>query len=214
MKQLLIIGAGGFGREVAEWARQSTAFRREWEVAGFLDDRPEALAAYPDNGLPIIGSTLDYRPGPNDVFLCALGDPRLRAEMRQRFQERGAVFTRLIHASVVMGRGVQLDPGVILCPGVVLTTDLHIGANTALNVSSAVGHDAEIGVDCQISSFCDITGWVRIGDRVLLGSGARLIPGRQVGSDAVVGAGAVVVRDVPPAVTVFGNPATVLTRHR
>lgn len=214
MKRLLIIGAGGFGREVAQWARQCASYRREWEVAGFLDDRPEALVDYRGCGLPIMGNTIDYEPGPNEVFLCALGNPGLRAALRRRFEERGARFTRLIHESVIIGRDVQLDAGVILCPRVVLTTDLHIGQNTALNVASAVGHDARIGEDCQISSFCDITGWVRVGDRVLLGSGARLIPGRQVGNDAVVGAGAVVVRDVPEAVTVFGNPATRLTARR
>lgn len=214
MKRLLIIGAGGFGREVAEWALQCPSYRREWEVAGFLDDRPDALAEYPGCGLPILGNTTDHEPADDEVFLCALGNPALRAMMRRRFEARGGTFTRLIHESVVLGRDVQLDPGVILCPRVVLTTDLHIGRNTALNVASAVGHDARIGEDCQISSYCDITGWVRLGDRVFMGSGARVIPGMQVGAEAVVGAGAVVVRDVPEAVTVFGNPATLLKSAR
>jgi sugar O-acyltransferase (sialic acid O-acetyltransferase NeuD family) len=211
MKQLLIIGAGGFGREVAAWARQSPAYRREWEVAGFLDDDPSALEAFPENRLPILGNTRDYMPRDNEVFLCAVGNAPMRAEIRSRFEARGAVFTRLIHESVVLGERVHLEPGVILCPRVVLTSDLSIGKNTALNVATAVGHDVQIGEDCQISSFCDITGFVEIGDRVLMGSGARIIPSRKVGSDAVLGAGSVVVRDVPEAVTVFGNPARLLT---
>lgn len=213
MKQLVIIGAGGFGREVAEWARNCTAYRREWEVAGFLDDNPLALERFPEIGLSVLGGTADYQPRPNEVFLIALGKPSLRRAMRERFTGRGARFTRLIHESCVVGSRVQLEPGVILCPRVVLTCDLVVGANCALNVSTAMGHDARMGEDCQISSFCDITGYVQIGSGVLMGSRASVIPGRKVGDGAIVGAGSVVVADVPPGVTVFGNPARILTRH-
>ena len=213
MKQLVIIGAGGFGREVLEWAQHATGFRHEWEIAGFLDDREDCLKRFPQLNLPILGNTRDYEPKKNDVFICAIGVPRLRAEMRKRFESKGAVFTRLIHESCVVGSRVDLAPGVILCPRVVLTCDIRIGANTALNVSTAAGHDACIGNDCQISSFCDITGYVKIGNEVLFGSRASVIPGKQVGDRSIVGAGSVVVANVPDDVTVFGNPARLLSRH-
>jgi len=213
MKQLVIIGAGGFGREVAEWARNCPAYRREWEIAGFLDDRLDAVDRFPGIGLPVLGNTTDYAPRSDDVFLIALGQPALRRTMRERFTAKGAEFTRLVHESCVVGRRVQLEPGVILCPGVVLTCDIHIGANCALNVSTAMGHDATMGADCQISSFCDITGYVQVGNEVMMGSRTSIIPGRKVGDKAVIGAGSVVIADVPPDVTVFGNPARLLTRH-
>jgi sugar O-acyltransferase (sialic acid O-acetyltransferase NeuD family) len=213
MKRLIIIGAGGFGREVLEWARNSRAYRREWEIGGFLDDRPEALAGAPEIQLPILGTTHDYEPRPKDTFICAMGTPALRARMRKHFEARGAGFTRLIHESCIVGSRVDLGPGVILCPRVVLTCDISVGANTAFNIGAAVGHDAVIGDDCQISSFCDITGYVNIGNRVMMGSRASIIPGKRVGDEAVVGAGSVVVSNVPEAVTVFGNPARILMRH-
>lgn len=213
MKRLIIIGAGGFGREILEWARTCPAFRREWEIGGFLDDRPEVLAGFEGLGVPLLGSTVDYVPASGDCFVIAMGKPLLRSLMWQRFEERGAEFTRILHESCRVGPRVQLDPGVVLCPGVCLTCDIHVGANSALNINTAVGHDAVIGRHCQISSFCDITGYTRIGDEVLLGSRVSLIPGMQVGDRAVVGAGSVVVSPVEADVTVFGNPARLLSRQ-
>ena len=153
MKQLIIIGAGGFGREILGWAKESAGYRSEWEIAGFLDDNPEALKAFPDIGLPLLGNTHEFAPQPEHVFIIAMGSPHLRCSIRERFEAREAEFVRIIHESCVIGSRVHLEPGVVLCPRVVLTCDISIGKNTALNVSSAVGHYAVIGSDFQISSF-------------------------------------------------------------
>lgn len=213
MKQLVIVGAGGFGREVLEWAQACPAYRREWEISGFLDDRPEALAGFPSVGLPILGSIEQYQPRKEDVFIIAIGHPRLRHQVRQQLARNGCELARLVHESCIVGNRVDLEPGVILCPGVTLTCDISVGCNTAININGAVGHDAVIGDDCQLSSFCDITGFVKIGNRVMIGSRASIIPGKQVGDDVTVGAGSVVIGDVPAGVTVFGNPASILTRN-
>ncbi|NBD36954.1 MAG: transferase, partial [Verrucomicrobia bacterium] len=189
MKRLLIIGAGGFGREVLQWARASIDRGRDWEPGGFLDDRACALEGPGREFPPIVGTVREYEPREEDVFVCALGSPRLRAQVFEHFKKRGARFVRVVHPSCHLGEGVTLGEGVILCPGVVLTCDIAIGANTALNVNTAVGHDARIGAHCQISSFCDLTGYVRLGDRVFLGSRASVLPGIHVGDGATVGAG-------------------------
>jgi sugar O-acyltransferase (sialic acid O-acetyltransferase NeuD family) len=206
VKRLIIIGSGGFGREVLGWAKASPEYGSDWLIGGFLDDNAAALEGY-DVSEPILGGISNFQPQPDDCFVCALGTPKLRAMVWQRFEKWRDNFIQLIHPEVTIGRNVRLGRGVILCPRVVLTCDLEVGDNTALNVAVAAGHDVRIGSNCQISSFCDITGFVQIGDRVMAGSRASIIPGRKIGADAVIGAGAVVVRHVKPGTTVFGNPA-------
>jgi sugar O-acyltransferase (sialic acid O-acetyltransferase NeuD family) len=212
MKRLIIIGAGGFGREVHQWATECDHHGNTWRIAGFVDDNPAALDDRP--GLPpILGRVWHYAPQADDIFVCALGKPALRAQVWDHYTARGATFGSVIHWTAQVGPRVTLGRGVVLCPHVVLTCDCAIGDNTALNVATAVGHDARIGAHCQLSSMCDITGHVTVGDQVFMGSRASILPSKQVGDGAVVGAGAVVIRDVPAHTTVFGNPAKVLFRN-
>ena len=210
MKNLLIIGAGGFGREVYDWACQCQSFCREWVVKGFLDDDPGALKGY-NMAAGAIASVDDYQPLGNDVFVCAIGKPENKKKCCEKILEKGGAFTNIIHSSVILGRNVRLGEGVILCPGVTLTCDIQIGSHVALNLKASLGHDAIIGDYCQISSFCDITGKVKLGNEVFMGSHASILPGTAIGHNALIGAGSVVVKDVKPRTTVFGVPAQPLT---
>jgi sugar O-acyltransferase (sialic acid O-acetyltransferase NeuD family) len=205
-KSLVIVGAGGFGREVFEWAAQSFDFAEEWCFKGFVDDNPNALAGknYP---VGILCGIDAYEPEPRDYFLCAVGKPGLKADLVGQMLEKGAKPASLIHPTVVIGRNVRLGRGVILCPRVVLTCDIHLGDFVTFNVASAAGHDVEVGDWSQTSAFCDLTGNTRLGKGVFMGSHSTVLPGISVGDHAVVGAGSVVVRDVPAGETVFGAPA-------
>lgn len=208
MKNLYIVGAGGFGREVYSWLQDLPELGTEWAIRGFLDDDPNALNGF-DYPLPIVGSASAHVPQSDDLFVCAIGSIRPKRAVCEALQKRGAEFLTLIHPTVVMGAHVVLGQGVVLCPRVTVTCDVQIGDFAMINCHSTIGHDARVGAWATVSAHCDLTGFTQLGEAAFMGSGARVIPGKKVGADAVVGAGSVVIRNVPEGQKVFGNPARV-----
>jgi len=206
MKKLYIVGAGGFGRELGAWLRHSPECGHAWELTGFLDDDPSALAGVSD-ALPLVSSITDFQPDPDDLLICGLGQPAVKRRVVQQLRERGAVFIGFTHPSVILGERVRLGEGVVLCPGAILTSDIRLGDFALINCHSSLGHDTVLEDFVTISGHCDLTSRCHIGEEAFLGSGVRLRPGVKVGAAAVVGIGSVVIQAVPPSSTVFGNPA-------
>ncbi|MFT4555059.1 MAG: sugar O-acyltransferase (sialic acid O-acetyltransferase NeuD family) [Planctomycetaceae bacterium] len=206
-KRLLIIGAGGFGREVLQWAQDIQSQRDvDWEFGGFLDANSQAFANF-DIDYPVLGSPDNWQPTSNDRFICAIGDPTIRLRICRELQKRGAEFVSLIHPSAIVGSRCQIGIGTIVCPGVTVTVDVTIGEFVLLNVRSCVGHDARVGDGCTVNDFCDITGNAKLGEGVFLGSHSSVTPSAKVGDFARVGAGSVVVRPVRAHTTVMGPTA-------
>ena len=205
-KRLLIISAGDFGREVLGWAFDIAKEQKTWEIAGFLDDRPEILDSY-DCPVGIIGDPNSYQPQNDDLFVCAIGDTATKLKYCDELQSRGARFTTLIHPTVVVGPGCNIGKGCILCPNTTITTNVTIGDHAFLNLSSTVGHDVVIGDGCTMSNQTDVNGHARLGKGVFIGSHASILPGIEVGEFATVGAGSIVTQKVDPHTTVFGVPA-------
>lgn len=207
--RLLLIGGGGFARELVSWLRASNL--KDVAPAGVLTDgRPHERPA--DLGLPFLGGVDQYEIEPGDLFLCAIGDPAAKRRMTQGLEARGATFATAIHDTAVVGDRTVIGPGSILCPGVVLTSDVTIGRHVLVNVSASVGHDAVVGDYSTLSGHVDVTGFARVEEGVFLGTHACIAPRLTVGAWAKVGAGAVAVRNVPASSTVFGNPAKVIRR--
>lgn len=206
MKAVYLVGAGGFGREMLNWLRQHPDCDTLWQPAGFLDDNLHGLDGFPID-LPIVGSIRDFHPGPDDLLVCAIGQPSIKKKVCSELLARGGKFMTFIHPSATVGARVQMGEGSVICPGVVLTADQKLGAFTLFNCLSSAGHDVCLGDWCTISGHCDLTGFCQLGEGVFLGSGARVLPGVTVGDWARLGAGCVVVRPVAAGLTVFGNPA-------
>lgn len=206
MKDLYIVGAGGFGREVYAWLLDLPECNSAWRVRGFLDDNLQALDGF-DYEPSVVARVSDFQPGADDLFVCAIGARAHKRRVCEELKARGAQFFTLVHPTAILGPNVTLGEGVVLCPRVTVTCDVEIGEMAMLNLHCTVGHDVRIGAWSTISAQCDLTGFVQLGEDAFLGSGVRVIPGKQVGDGAVVGAGSVVIRNVRPGQKVFGNPA-------
>ncbi len=205
MENLLIIGAGGYGRVVLSQCLRDAGRGKDWEVGGFLDDRKNVLDGY---RLPvgIVGDPMTYVPKPNDSFICALGDPHMKKKYTDPLLARNAYFINL-RTEVRLGDNVRLGKGIIFEPRVQVAPDTSIGDFVTIGSTAIVGHDVQIGAYAFINAFAFVGSGAKIGEYVTVHPHATILPGVRIGSGAVVGAGSVVVGNVPDKVTVFGNPA-------
>jgi len=206
MKHLVIIGAGGYGRETFGLATGSVGFGETFDIKGFLDARLDALdgfAGYP----PVIGAPEAYEPQPDDVFITALGGIPSRRACAQLIEGRGGTFISLVHKTATSGPNVVIGDGTLIAPNAFLSADVRIGRHAAVFHGTSVGHDSVLGDFSHVYAQCSIGGAVRIGEGACIYPGAVVVPRRTIGENAVVGAGATVILNVRPNVSVVGNPA-------
>ncbi len=206
LKKLVIVGAGGLGRIVHDVLSNDTL--HDYKLAGFLDTRPRS--EFPaEIGLQVLGSPLDYSPHEDEVFIPAIGDPRWRRDLTAPLVAKGAQFASYSERASV-GARTHIGTGSFLTPGAVVSTDCDIGAFCYLDTYVIVGHDVELGEHCMVGAMSFLAGGVRVGQGVAIHPRATIAKGVRIGDGAIIGIGSVVVRDVPPHVTVFGNPARII----
>ena len=205
VKELIIVGAGGCGREVLQWAKDVNKVSEKWVIKGFIDDDPCALDTL-ECSHKIIGSISDWLPSPEEVFACGLGGPGSKKKVVELLKSRNAVFTSVIHPTAILADTAVLGEGVIVYPSAFISCNTKLGDFVTL-LMSALGHDASVGDYTTISAFCDITGHVEVGRSVFMGSHVTIIPSMTIGDEAFLGAGSVVVNPIKPGVKVMGNPA-------
>ena len=206
MKRLLIVGAGGSGREVLQLAKQVQQERKEWDFIGFLDDNPAVLDQF-NLGYHVIGSIRDYQPQKDDYLICAIGEPHIKLPLCNLLREKGAQFATLIHPTAIIADDSRIGAGVIISSLSKLSDNTVVGDFVTVSSFTMVGHDVVVGNGCFIAGHCNLMGNVQLADGVFVGGGVQILPGVRVGANAVIGAGSVVVRNVRPGITVFGNPA-------
>jgi len=210
MKDLIIIGAGGFGRELLSYAIDIMEVGEcNWKVKGFIDDNLNALNGI-NTGYPIIGKISEHIIEKNTVYVCAIGDGNIRLSIGKDFEERGAEFINFIHPTAKIRERVKMGIGNIFCPNSGANPDVNIGDFVLVNCSSGFAHDCNVASGCTLSGGCDVTGNCNLGKGVFLGTRAVIIPGRNIGDYAKISAGAVVFTHVKPGKTMIGNPAMVL----
>lgn len=209
MIRLIIVGAGDFGREVFSWAEQTAREQGEWDVAGFLDDNPKALAAY-QYPKGVLAGISDYQPAEGDLFAMGLAQPKDKLRVAAQLEGRGARFVSVVHPSVTLARDVVVGRGCVLCPNAVVSCNATIGNFVSINCAATIGHDTHIGDGCTISSHADLMGFARLEAGVFLGSHAAVLPKVVVGEGSVVGAGSAAMFKIRAGVTVLGVPAKIV----
>jgi sugar O-acyltransferase (sialic acid O-acetyltransferase NeuD family) len=184
--------------------------QREWESVCFIDDAPDTARSHMQLchiDVPVIGTIQDFSPSPDDLLICALGDPCTKLNICERLQARGGHFTNVIHPMAAIGPGTKLGVGVIMARLSIITANVSIGNFVTINSFSGCGHDAVVEDGCTISSHCDITGHAHLERGVFLGSHAAVMTGVSIGAFAKVAAGSIAFRNVKAGETVIGVPA-------
>lgn len=199
-KNLIVIGAGGHGRVVADIALQCGGY----ESISFLDD-----AEHPH--LPILGKVQDAARYLSDYeFIVAVGNNRVRERLMIDLEKQGADLATLVHPNAVVGSRVNIGAGTVVMAGAVINTGAAIGKGSIINTCSSVDHDCLVEDFCHISVGAHLAGTVRVGKATFVGAGATVINNITICSDCVIGAGAVVVKDIEQTGTYIGVPATLL----
>lgn len=212
-RRLAIVGAGGFGPEVAWAARMLNRVHPTYELAGFCDDDPAKRGLHFD-GLEVLGrpeqavAALGDRPW----FLCAVGDNALRASMVERLLALGWTPATVIDPTVYVAEGVVVGDGSYVGAGSILSPHAQIGAHVIINHHCSIGHDSLIASFAQVSPGGRVSGHSVLDEGALLGSNAVVAPGRRIGRFATLGACSFAMTDIPDGATAVGIPARVTVR--
>ncbi len=208
MTPLVIIGAGGFGRECHDIVVAMNAVTQTWDFLGFIDDSEPDAALLARRGARWLGGATELPRMSGVAFVVGIGDPTARRGLARAASDAGLTAATLIHPSATLGLDVEVSPGTVICSHASLTTNIRIGGHAQLDQNVAVGHDVSVGAFARVNPGATISGAVALGDGVVVGTNAAVIQGISIGPGAIVGAGAVVLHDVPGGITVAGVPAS------
>ena len=204
--RLLIVGASGHGRVVADCAR---ALDRWTEILFFDHPNIDHNFKWPVRGSI---SSVPEVAGIDDEIFVAIGNCAARVAMLTRFRDMNLRIATLVHPQASVSPDTKIEYGSIVVAGAVVNIGTTVGLGGIINTGSSVDHDCVLQSGVHICPGARLAGNVHVGDRSWIGIGAAVRQGVQIGSDVVVGAGAAVVTDVPDGLTVVGVPARPLAR--
>ena len=207
MKDLVIIGAGGFGREVADTVQRINSISKEYNLIGFIDDN-EDIWNITINGYEVIGG-IDFLKNNfgnkvNAVVAIASADEKknIVSKLNDYVEWENIIDpTALVSKSNVIGKGNIIQPFSVIGPNTI------IGNHCVINLRGSIGHDAVLDDYVAMMSMCDVTGYVHLKEGVYLGSSVCIIPSIVVREYSIIGAGSTVIKNIMETGTYAGSPA-------
>lgn len=211
-RPLVIVGAGGHGRETLDVveALARVEHPNPYEFVGFCADEADDLLLA-RRGAALLGP-VDALRGLDAWYVLGIGTSETRRDLDRQVTDYGRTAAVLVHPLASTGSDLRFGDGVLLAAGARVTTNVTLGRHTHLNVNAVVSHDCTVGDYVTLSPGVLVNGAATLGEGAFLGTGAVVLPGRTVGAWARVGAGAVVTEDVAPGATVVGAPARPVAR--
>ena len=211
LRPLIIVGASGFGREVACLVKDINKIKPTWSLLGLVDDNLQGKTV---EGFPILGPVASLSElYPKPLVAIAIADPSTRKRLVETITGYGLQFATLIHPSVSMSDYVRIGEGCIICRNTLFTTNIEIGNHCIINVNCSFGHDTVVNEFASIMSHTAVAGDVTIGSGCYFGLHCTVINKVKIGSWSTFGAGTVIVKDMPDYVTAVGVPARII-KHR
>ena len=205
---LVIVGAGGFGREVHVMLDDVYPAER-YRFKGFLADETNELAAALG---PTLGSPEDYQPQPNDRLILAIGYMDARQRLTRHLEDRGAVFADFIHPRAFIAKNARIGNGAVIFPFAVVSNAASLGDHVHLNYYASVGHDAKVGRCSLLAPYATMNGFSSLGEAVYLSTHSTVVVNKHVADHAKVSANSTVQHDVPAHAFVFGVPGRVMQK--
>ncbi|MFP4979268.1 acetyltransferase [Paenibacillus sp. CN-4] len=204
MSNLLILGAGGHGKVVADIAASTNL----WDNIAFLDSNPIATSGLDH---PILGPFDDYGKfiDKYKYAFVAIGNNRRRIIWLNYLEEAGYKLPVIIHPFSSVSKYSIINRGSVIMPGAIVNADVKVGRGAILNTSCSVDHDCILGIGVHISPGARLSGTVGVGDYTWVGVGSNISNNISIGSDVLVAAGSTVIKSVPSNVMVAGTPAKI-----
>jgi sugar O-acyltransferase (sialic acid O-acetyltransferase NeuD family) len=208
-RELVVVGAGGFGRETVEAVRALIGVGGRWRLAGYLDDDPARHGTMIDR-VPVLGGVDELGGMPDVSVVVCTGRPDNYVSRPRIVEVLGLPperYATIIHPSASVSTTSHVGPGTVLLAHAVLTAAVAVGSHVAIMPHVTLTHDDVVGDFATLASAVCLGGNVHVGRGAYIGAGALVREDRSIGSGALVGMGAVVTRDIPPHEVWAGVPA-------
>ena len=206
MKNIAIVGSGGFAKEVAFLIEDINKKNEEWNILGFIDEKVGEF-----NGKYKVYQNDEWVTKTNDDIhiVFGLGNPSVVSKLVKLYSINPNIkYPTLIHPNVIGDWDrITIGEGNIICAGNIFTTDIHIGAFNVFNLDCTIGHDTVIGNYNVINPSVNISGGVQLNNEILFGTGCQILQYLKVIDKTIIGAGAVVTKNIEKSGVYVGSPA-------